>query len=72
MSSEERWLSVEDVAAHLGVKRDTVYKWIDRKGLPAQKVGKLWKFKRHEVDEWVREGSNTSRYKDQVTGSTDG
>lgn len=29
---------------------------IREKGLPAQKIGRLWKFKSDEVDEWVREG----------------
>ena len=53
---EDRWLSVEEIAAHLGVKRDTVYKWIDRKRLPAHKVGRLWKFRRDEVDNWVTSG----------------
>ena len=47
------WLSVDDVAAHLGIKRGTVYKWVDRSGLPARKVGRLLKFKRSEVDAWV-------------------
>jgi len=50
----ERWLSVDEIAEHLGVKRDTVYKWITRKSLPAHKAGRLWKFKVSEVDEWVR------------------
>ena len=50
----ERWLSVEEVADHLGVKRDTVYKWIRRKGLPGHKVGRLWKFQQREIDDWVR------------------
>ncbi|MFN9752899.1 MAG: excisionase family DNA-binding protein, partial [Planctomycetota bacterium] len=40
------------------VKRDTVYKWIDRKSMPAQKLGSLWKFKRSEVDDWVRSGGS--------------
>src|SRR5664279_5690736 len=40
----ERWLSVEEITVHLGVARDTVYRWIDRKGLPAHRVGKLWKW----------------------------
>ena len=26
---DNRWLSVEEIAAYLGIKRDTVYKWID-------------------------------------------
>lgn len=51
----DRWLSVDDVAEHLGVKRDTVYKWIERKSLPGHKAGKLWKFKLTEVDDWVRD-----------------
>jgi excisionase family DNA binding protein len=52
----DRWLSVEEIAAYLGIKRDTVYKWIERKKMPAHKVGSLWKFKRDEVDAWVRTG----------------
>ena len=53
---EDRWLSVDEVAAYLGVKRDTIYKWIERESMPARKVGRLWKFNRDEVDEWVRSG----------------
>lgn len=51
---DERWHSVEEVAEHLGVARDTVYRWIDHKGLPAHKIGRLWKFKLSDVDQWVR------------------
>lgn len=54
--AEDRWLSVEDIAVHLGVAKDSIYRWIERKGLPAHKLGKLWKFKRDEVDNWVRAG----------------
>ena len=53
---KERWQSVEEIAAHLGVNPDTVYKWIERKKLPAHKMGRLWKFMASEVDEWVRAG----------------
>ena len=54
--STDRWLSVEEIAAHLGVKRTSIYKWITRKNMPAHKLGKLWKFKVDEVDEWIRSG----------------
>ena len=50
---DERWLSVDEISNYLGVKRDTVYKWITRKRLPAHKVGRLWKFRKWEVDDWV-------------------
>jgi excisionase family DNA binding protein len=53
---DERWHSVEDLCEHLGIARDTVYRWIDRRGLPAHKIGKLWKFRLSEVDAWVVTG----------------
>lgn len=54
--TSDRWLSVDEIAAYLGVKRHTIYKWIERKNMPAHKVGSLWKFRREEVDDWVRSG----------------
>lgn len=52
----EAWLSAEDIAAHLGITKDTVYSWVAEKGMPAHKVGRLWKFQVSEVDGWVRGG----------------
>jgi excisionase family DNA binding protein len=56
MAPEERWVGVEDVASHLGVNKDSIYRWIEKKGLPAHRVGRLFRFKISEVDEWVRTG----------------
>ncbi len=56
MSEREPWASVEDVAKHLGIARDTVYRWIDSKALPAHKIGRLWKFKLSQIDVWVESG----------------
>ena len=53
---EDRWLSVEEICKYLGISNDTIYKWINDKTMPAHKVGRLWKFKKDEVDDWVRGG----------------
>jgi len=53
---EDRWLSVDEIGKYLGISSDTVYRWIDRYGMPAHRMGRLWKFKRDEVDEWVKAG----------------
>jgi excisionase family DNA binding protein len=52
----EPWVSVEHIAEHIGVTRDSIYRWIERKDLPAHRIGRLWKFKVTEVDDWVRRG----------------
>ena len=52
----ERWLSIDEISEHLGVKKDTIYKWVAKKRMPAHKVGRLLKFQIKEVDKWVRTG----------------
>ncbi len=56
MLMQEHWLSVEEIAAHLGVKPDATYKCITHKKMPAHRVGRLWKFLGSEVDQWVKGG----------------
>ena len=58
------WMSADDVAAHLGVTKDTVYTWIAERAMPAHKVGRLWKFQASEVDDWVRGGNAATTDRD--------
>lgn len=53
----ERWLSVEQIAAHLGISKETVYKWLDKGAIPSHRIGHLWKFRASEVDKWVEKGN---------------
>lgn len=56
MPPEEAWVDVEAVAAHLGVAKQSVYRWVDGKGFPAHRVGRLLRFKLSEVDAWIQMG----------------
>lgn len=56
MFMHECWLSVREIAAHLGVNPDAIYKWITRKKMPTNKLGRLWEFLASEVDQWVKGG----------------
>lgn len=56
MSSEESWVSIGEVAAHLSVGKDSIYRWIDTRGFPSRRVGRLLRFRLSEVDEWVEGG----------------
>jgi excisionase family DNA binding protein len=53
---EDRWLSISEICKYLGVSNDTVYKWIDKHDMPAHRMGRLWKFKKEQVDAWVEDG----------------
>jgi excisionase family DNA binding protein len=69
--AKERWVSVEEVAVHVGVRKDSIYRWIERRGFPARKIGKLWKLKLSEVDVWIRAGgSREPADEHRVTEST--
>lgn len=57
MSAEESWVAAEEVATHLQVTKDSIYRWIESKGFPAHRVGRLLRFKLSEVDDWVRSSS---------------
>ncbi|MCD7724957.1 MAG: helix-turn-helix domain-containing protein [Clostridiales bacterium] len=56
---EEKWISIDEAADYFGVKPATVRDWIRKgKDIPAHKIGKQWKFKYSELDEWVKSGKS--------------
>jgi len=57
------WLTVGEGAEYANVSRDTIYSWVDKTDIPAHKVGRLWKFRKEEVDAWVRSGQASAKSK---------
>ena len=64
--NSERWIGVEEVAEYLGVRPSTIRDWIKKGTIPANKIGKQWKFKKSELDEWIRSGRSAI-----MTGESD-
>ena len=60
----ERWLDMTELAAYLGMRRETILSWIHKKDMPAQRFGNKWKFKASEVDEWIRNGGAAMKDKE--------
>lgn len=65
MNEQESWVSVDEVAKHLGVSKDTIYRWIERKDLPSHRVGRLWKFKISQIDAWIEAGGAGEPHRDE-------
>ena len=59
IENNDKWINLEEAAHYLSVNKDTIRNWIKRNTeIPAHKIGKLWKFKKSELDEWVKSGKS--------------
>ena len=56
----DNYISIDEAAKYLGIKTVTLRIWVKKTDteIPAHKVGKLWKFKRSELDEWIASGKS--------------
>lgn len=53
------YIGIEEAAEYLGIKTVTLRNWLRKdNNIPAHKIGKLWKFKKSELDEWVNSGKS--------------
>ncbi len=56
---KDKWINIDEAADYLGIKTVTLRGWVKKDhSLPAHKVGKQWKFKHSEIDEWVKSGKS--------------
>jgi excisionase family DNA binding protein len=46
-------MTLEEVAAYLKLKPQTIYTWAQEKKIPAAKLGKEWRFRKSIIDEWI-------------------
>ena len=54
----EEVLTLSEASQFLKVHKDTIYKMAQQGRMPAFKVGKVWRFNRNEINEWIKNGSN--------------
>lgn len=56
---DDNYIGIDEAAEYLGIKPVTLRKWLKQKpDLPRHQIGKLWKFKRSELDVWVNSGKS--------------
>jgi len=61
MMNDDKWIGIEEAANYLSVNKDTIRNWIKKNnGIPAHKIGKLWKFKKSELDQWIKSGRSAN------------
>lgn len=53
MSTGDRLLTPKDLAAYLQVAPGTIFNWVSQRRIPHLHVGRLLRFDRHMVDQWL-------------------
>jgi nitrogen PTS system EIIA component len=47
-------LSCEEARAYIKLSKSTLYLYVRKGIIPAFKVGRLWRFKKKNLDEWIQ------------------
>ena len=56
---DDGYIGLDEAAEYLGIKPVTLRKWLKKKpDLPRHQIGKLWTFKKSELDAWVNSGKS--------------
>ena len=50
---DERLMSIKELAEYLQLDLSTLYLWSQQGEIPAMKVGRVWRYRRSEVDDWL-------------------
>ena len=66
LNDTERWLSLEEIAKHVGCSKDTIRAWIKKDTIPFHKVGRQYKFRISEVDSWIESGASADADKKNI------
>jgi putative transcriptional regulator len=56
----EKWVSLEEIAEHMGLSKDTIRNYIKKQQMPYYRIGKQYKFKISEIDAWIESGKSAS------------
>ncbi len=49
-----RLMTINELSEYLGLQKQTIYNWLHQKKISGLKVGKVWRFDRKYIDEWLK------------------
>lgn len=63
-------LTIEELATYLKVSKSSLYKIVREGKIPAQKVGRHWRFRKGAIDLWLEEPRVIKSNSGEVDGAT--
>jgi excisionase family DNA binding protein len=64
-------MTTKELAAYLKVHEVTVCKYASKGTIPAIRVGRIWRFDRDEIDEWIANGSRMRKEEQHSSNAPD-
>ena len=57
MVEKRQLINAEEVSQMLGIRRDSIYRWVSQKRIPSVKMGRATRFDLEEINKWIKENS---------------
>jgi len=66
ISEQKELLGTREASEFLGISRNTLYEWIAQRKVPHLKVGRLVKFRKEDLESWLRQRTQAEDKRDFV------
>lgn len=60
---EKEFMNLREVADYLRLNVYSVYRMAEQGRIPAMKAGRLWRFRKEEIDKWMKDQAKGRRRK---------
>ena len=64
-------MTLQETAGYLKVTKQTIYRMLNAKQIPAFKVRSEWRFRKEAIDAWIEQGAPERECREQDTSETD-
>lgn len=57
MAETRRFLNAEQLSELLGIRKDSLYRFVSQRRIPHVKIGRATRFDPEAIDKWIQENS---------------
>lgn len=67
--NEQTLMDIRQVATYLQINEATAYSWAQSGRLPGIKIGRIWRFRREDIEAWLDENMQGPKPRDRSISS---
>lgn len=69
--NEQTLMDIKQVALYLQINEATAYSWAQKGELPGIKIGRIWRFRREDIEAWLDENMQGPKPGESLARSVD-